>query len=562
MNTLLFTVLLSSLPLAPASSLGRVEFPVRCTADAQRAFVRGVSALHSFWYEEAIKQFEQAEKADAHCAMAYVAEALANVKLLWLDDDVAAGRKALERIPPESETGPLTAKERAWLGAVRALVGAGPPPKDGGAEGPVSGSMWSRRKAFASAMDEMRRAWPDDLEVAAFDALAILVELPDLDVAHQSRAAALALEVLSKNPEHPGALHYAIHATDTPEMAPLGLPAARAYARTAPESFHARHMPAHIFARLGLWQEALAACESAWDVSEKWVKAARLSPDKRDFHSFGWILTLQLELGQPKAAEQTLARFAEAARTGGQRVRGAYQGALFFFLSATGAWQRLDELAVPVSASPSSPTAAASAGAACHAPAPGGVSDTFGALSLAEARVEAAVARRDVKLTEQRLAEERELRTRADKKLAELLGEAAFARRHRIWALRDQAMLARAKGDDATVAAREREIAALEDQEPPPEGADGAGGAHRLAGEALLRLGRAREAADEFARSLVRYPGHALSLLGAARAAAKAGDTGGARRAYARLAEIWSHAEPGFAPLEETRSFLAAHAGE
>src|SRR5437773_12453998 len=101
------------------------------------------------------------------------------------------------------------------------------------------------------------------------------------EVGPRSRAAALAFDVYAKNPDHPGAAHYIIHALDTPDLAPLALPAARRYASIAPEAHHARHMPAHIFSRLGMWHDALASCWSAWAASEAWTAKKKLGPETR-----------------------------------------------------------------------------------------------------------------------------------------------------------------------------------------------------------------------------------------------------------------------------------------
>src|SRR5262249_12009098 len=159
------------------------------------------------------------------------------------------------------------------------------------------------------ALAELVRAYPDDDEAKAFLALALLCRSPEEPLTLRAQAAALALELSARNPDHPGAAHYAIHALDTPELAPLGLPAARRYARIAPEAFHARHMPAHIFTRLGMWPEAVASCQSAWEASEQWVKSAKVSPDERDFHSLSWIVAIEVERGRIHEAEAARARF-------------------------------------------------------------------------------------------------------------------------------------------------------------------------------------------------------------------------------------------------------------
>src|SRR3954464_15911253 len=121
--TLPLLLVAALLPAAPhlvpaAATVGRVDFHVSCNPPAQKAFTRGVSALHSFWYAEARAQFQAAERADARCPMAFWGEAMSHIELLWLEDDVAAARAALAKLPEE----PPTARERAWIAAARTLV--------------------------------------------------------------------------------------------------------------------------------------------------------------------------------------------------------------------------------------------------------------------------------------------------------------------------------------------------------------------------------------------------------------------------------------------------------
>jgi hypothetical protein len=498
---LAFLIGLSSTALAkaPSPGLGRVDFPVRCNAAAQKAFTRGISALHSFWYEEALAQMRAAETADPKCSMAFAGEAFANIKLLWLYDDVEAAQKAMAKMPGE----PTTDKEQAWVAAIRALTGAG--------------EIWTRRQGFAKAMREMHARWPDDLEVTAFDSVAELVEQDEPDLAHRARATALAQEVLAKNPAHPGALHYAIHATDTPDLAPLGLAAARRYAQTAPEAFHARHMPAHIFARLGLWPEALAACETAWDVSTKWVQSAKVEASERDFHSLSWIVAIQTELGRNADAEKALSTFADGARTGAAHVKGYYAYTVRQYLEATGDWKRADDLLAPVAADATMP--AAPAGAACHAAgATDGLSNAYFLVEAATIRAEAAAAAHDLAATKKALSVLADARKLAEPKMKERFGAVPYARHLKKVALHDEALLAQAKNDDVTFAARYKDICALEDQEDPAEGADEGGGSHEVRADALLRLKRYAEAADEYAASLKFHPGHGASKRGLERA--------------------------------------------
>src|SRR5262249_54423285 len=138
---------------------------------------------------------------------------------------------------------------------------------------------------------------------------------PD-NAAVRNRAAALAAGVFEHNPVHPGAAHYLIHAYDTPELAEQALPFARAYARIAPAAFHARHMPAHIFSRLGMWKEAIASCQAAWDASTAAARRDGLSASHDDFHSLAWLVEMPFEIGQRKAADRAIGEFAAAVKGG------------------------------------------------------------------------------------------------------------------------------------------------------------------------------------------------------------------------------------------------------
>src|SRR5439155_1331511 len=170
------------------------------------------------------------------------------------------------------------------------------------------GDKLSRDKAYAAAMERIYRQYPDDLDAACFYALALLgtVRPEDKGYRRQALAGAIALDVYQKNPNHPGAAHFIIHAFDDPDHAILALPAARRYAEIAPEAHHARHMPAHIFLQLGMWPEAARSNESAWAASEEWVKRKNLPINLRDYHSLHWLLYVYLQQGRCREAERLL----------------------------------------------------------------------------------------------------------------------------------------------------------------------------------------------------------------------------------------------------------------
>src|SRR6185369_14857027 len=241
---LIFMLTLTLGASAQQSKLGKVTFPTSGSENAQTHFLRGLAALHSFWFEEALDEFREATKVEPDFAMGYWGEAMAYNHPLWAQQDTEAARRTLKNI---ADVAKLTQRERTYINAVRALYG--------------EGDKLSRDKAYAAAMEKVYRDYPDDLEAACFYSLSLLgtVRPGDIGYRRQAQAGAIALDVYLKNPDHPGAAHYIIHAFDDPEHAILALPAARRYAQIAPEAHHARHMPAHIFLQLGMWPEAAAS---------------------------------------------------------------------------------------------------------------------------------------------------------------------------------------------------------------------------------------------------------------------------------------------------------------
>jgi tetratricopeptide (TPR) repeat protein len=276
---------------AQTSQLGKVEFPTSGSPQAQALFLRGLAALHSFWYEEALEAFRESTRIDPDFMMGYWGEAMAYNHPLWSEQDTPAGKIVVAKI---KDTARLTPRERAYLDAVKLLYAAG--------------EKSARDVAYSAAMEKIYRDYPDDLDAAAFYSLSLLglVQPGDKGFRLQARAGAIALEVYQKNPNHPGAAHYIIHAFDDPEHAILALPAARRYAEIAPEAHHARHMPSHIFLQLGMWPEAAVSNESAWESSDAWMKRKHLSVNVRDYHSLNWLLYVYLQQGRYRKAEELL----------------------------------------------------------------------------------------------------------------------------------------------------------------------------------------------------------------------------------------------------------------
>ena len=250
--------------------------------------------LHSFEYDDAREAFVEAAEGRAGLCHG----------LLGRGDDLQSpavgsrprpdlAREALSRLAPTPEERQAKAandKERDWLRAVEALYADGEKP--------------ARDTAYAAQMRRMHEKYPDDLEVTAFYALATLGASPGgRDAATYMRAAALVEDVYRKNPEHPGAAHYLIHAYDDPIHAPLGLRYAEAYAKIAPAASHALHMPSHIYFALGMWDKAGELNERSVKAADERVARKGLGVDERNHHALLWLTYSYLQQGRQADAQ-------------------------------------------------------------------------------------------------------------------------------------------------------------------------------------------------------------------------------------------------------------------
>jgi hypothetical protein len=240
----------SSLSMAadspPALELGRIEFPTTGPKIAQQHFLRGMLAMHSFWYDEARDEFRAATTSVPSFAMGYWGEALSYYHPVWQDENLVGSRAAMAKVPVGAH---LTDREREFIDAAKILFG--------------DGDRDTRWNSDTTALRKLHERYPQDDEAATLCAVALLGAKRGKGFRPFAEAAGLSLDVLQHNPDHPGAAHYVIHAFDDPEHAILALPAARRYAQIAPEAYHARHMPSHIFVQLGMWKEAQASNEAA-----------------------------------------------------------------------------------------------------------------------------------------------------------------------------------------------------------------------------------------------------------------------------------------------------------
>jgi tetratricopeptide (TPR) repeat protein len=282
--------------------IGKAQINASCSEAARQEIDRGVTLIHSFWYAEAEKSFRKAAAADPACGMAWWGVAMSNLHPLWappLPDELKTGSEAAEKA---KQLGAKTDREKAFIDAI-AIYYADSDKLD----------HKTRMAAYEKAMAAVESNYPKDREAAIFHALALIGIAPPTDktYVHQKQAAAILNRVLPEEPEHPGVAHYLIHSFDYPELAELALPAARVYAKLAPGSPHALHMPSHIFTRLGLWDESITSNLASAKKAQDYV--ATVMPGTTAFdelHAVDYLVYAYLQQGNIDEAQKLVAKTA------------------------------------------------------------------------------------------------------------------------------------------------------------------------------------------------------------------------------------------------------------
>jgi hypothetical protein len=279
------------------AQLGTVAFPVSCAPSVQKPFERGVALLHSFWYEEAEKEFMQISTDDPHCAMAHWGVAMSLWHQLWDHPDAKVITRALDEVHEAKTTDdPTTPREKAYIAAIAAFYSDS-----------KNLNHLARAKAYSDAMKNVYQTYPEDHEAAAFYALSLLASEPhdDATFANRKQAAAVLEKLFAIEPDHPGVAHYLIHAYDKPQLAELGLPAARRYAQIAPAAPHALHMPSHIFARVGLWQDDINSNLASIAATRK-TAAMHMGGEGHQFHAMDFLIYAYLQSGREADAAKVI----------------------------------------------------------------------------------------------------------------------------------------------------------------------------------------------------------------------------------------------------------------
>ncbi len=540
--------LLMSLALAasPPPAYGVLDFPVTGNAECRRLFITGMLQLHSFQYDDAHDTFQAAAKADPRCAMALWGDAMAYSHPIWGEEQVQSARAALARVKNEGELKPT---ERAHLAAARALYGPG--------------DIGERHRAWLEQTERAHRAFPQDDELALQQALALMANSARFkDTGRLMQATAIAMDVFQRKPNHPGAAHYFIHACDTPDHAVLALPAARKYARIAPASSHALHMPSHIFVQLGMWADSAASNEDAWAASEQWAARRKLGPSERDYHTYSWLGASYLELGRLARARAVLDDIARRMKEeDGADIRFNYSALVRKYLVDTSRWSEARAL-FAVMEKPYLETGEPEGSLGCALHSPGGAGDQvripvglFARSNMQAALADAAMRAGDepgvkaqleamgqtlsaMEPWDKMLSPDRAERTRLQS-AAYLAGARAFRERTaEAWSAAAEAM---ARFADIT-------------ERRPPSGPAFEALPRLMVADFLLQANRPKDALAAYDATLLRSPNLSRALLGSARAAQRAGDAVTARDRYAALATQWKGADPGVPELEEVRT--------
>ncbi|UVT20021.1 MAG: hypothetical protein H8K03_19950 [Nitrospira sp.] len=521
--------------------LGMVVFPTSCSNRAQANFLRGVAALHSFWYEVALDEFRASTTIDPNCTMGYWGEAMAHNHPLWGDpQETEEARKVLAKI---TNIPILTSREFGFLHAIKVLYGEGEKP--------------ARDRAYSAAMEKLFHDYPNDVEVALFYALSLIGTVGADDPAGlkiRLRAGAIASDVYQKNPNHPGAAHYILHAYDDPEHAAQALPAARRYAEIAPAAPHALHMPSHIFLQLGMWAEAAASNEASWTASDQWVKQNNLPISKRDYHGLHWLQYIYLQQGRYGKAEQllnimrqSLAEFPKDDPYNLMFGSFTYASMTAAFVAETERWDAASPLLDLPRAGMEDVKSKVGG-----SPKPAYVVIPQIPALFTRGLVAAVQGLRDAPKYRVEIATIREEKSGEKEPFI-----AQVVRMTEIQELEIAAIVNLEKHDVDGAIKTMKLATALEEAMSPPSGPPIViKPPHELFGEILLRTGHPKEAALEFSTSLLRHPNRARSLLGAARAATKIGDTRRAAHFYTQFAHQWQQGDAKLPERGEAENYL------
>jgi tetratricopeptide (TPR) repeat protein len=516
------------------TKLGKVHFPISCGAASQKKFDVGLAMLHSFWYAKAEKAFSDLATEDPGCAMAQWGVAMSHFHQIWEvppPDDLKAGVAA---IATARTVGAKTQRERDYIEALAAYY-----------DKSDTLDHVTRFLAYEKAMSELAAKYPKDPEASIFYALALDGVAnnglpPDKTYARQKKAGAILEPIFKEMPEHPGIAHYIIHSYDYPPLAGQALDAARRYAKIAPDSPHALHMPSHIFTRLGLWDDSIASNLASAEAARRDLQ--KTMPGGHSFdelHAMDYLAYAYLQTGRDVEAREILEAAAKAEKFDKQNFAAAYA---LTAIPARLALERRDWKA---------------ASAVELRPADFAWSKfPWVEGTVAFARAVGFARSGDVRSAKSEI-------TRLEK-LRDTLKEAKngyWADQTEIVRRESAAWLARAERKDSEALELMRSAAALEDTvDKHPVTPGPILPAREQLGDLLLELDKPAEALAEYRADLTASPNRLNGVYGAGRAARLSGDTAAAKTYYGKVVSLCGKADSAKEQVAEARAFLEGKA--
>ena len=488
-------------------ALSNVHFPVSCSTAAQRDFDQALALLHHMTYPQARAAFAALATREPDCAMAHWGVAMTLFQPLWPTRPTPADlARGTDEIAAARAAGSTSDREKLFLDAAAAFFDNEGEP-----------AYWERIRRWEAAMQRVHASLPQDGETTVFYALSHLaVAPPDATArANADRAAALLLPVYRRNPDHPGAMHYLVHANDTPGRERELLDVVRKYETIAPQNPHALHMPTHIYTRLGEWPSVvrgnLRAAEAA---------LAHPAGDQGQYvwdefaHAIEYLVYAYLQQGDDDAAHEQLRRL-----HGQARLEPSFKTA--FHLASTAARYALER-------------GDWKAGASLPARTPDTLSwDKYPWPEAITwfARGVGAARQGDAEGAQPAIARLTELEA-----ATVASGEQLFERSIRVLRLAVEGWRAQGQGDAGRARDLLAQAAALEAATPKHAVTPGPTlPAEEQLGDLLMLQDRPAEALAAYDRALKAYPGRFNSLLGAARAAVASGDRERGRRTWDHL---------------------------
>src|SRR6266496_987262 len=523
---------------------GTVDFKVSCAPEARPEFIRGVALLHSFFYEESRRIFTEIAAKDPNCAMAQWGIAMTWWHPIWTPptpDEMSAGKAAIQKAMAMKAGTDL---ERGFITALNTYYNTADGPTTGEVGQSCHGPVGPRDRviAYEKAMRTLYERYPDDVETQTFYALAVLAvgyaNPTDTNLSNQLKAAGILERLWKKNPNHPVVAHYLIHSYDYPSLAERGLAAARSYGSIAPWVPHALHMPSHIFTRLGMWEESIAANRSSADASRAYAAMRhRDATEAEELHALDYMAYSYLQEGQDNKAKEIVDFVATVRKTNPElEFSAAYALAAIpaRYALERNAWSDAAALRVPALPHWSSFPSFEGLIEYSHALGRAHTGDVEGARKAID-----------------RMQQLRELSTdpRLDyfKRHLELQIQAASA-----WVTYSEG-----KQDEAVnLLHRAADAEDILGKHPVSPGA--LVPAREQLGDMLLNLKRPKEAQREFEAALKIYPGRFRGLYGAAQAAEQIGEKEKARHYYAKLTEQTAKADGSRSELAQLREYRAA----